>query len=727
MPVELKVLQVFKMDEIVRQTIYHGTSDITNLVTSTRFTQRENGVTDLEFTTAIDNGARFDININDRISVAYDDGVHGNKKVFDGYIENKEHAISSQGEFVKFFATDSVCAVLKRMIVNLDFGTQSRIGILNPNVDQKLSNAVLQILHDFVARVSGNPINQDKPNSFSDFKTNYWINDGYIWQEPNSVKFPFISLKYCNALEAVTNLVKLYGALSFKRAIDTNGTNPYRGVHWIPDAENNLLLAPVGNHDVESTTGNQIAGLWHTYANNGTVLTIGTDPIVSFSFVEEAPYANLVYVAGKYQFPSGDELTEPVQAQGTIGGANIWKQYQKQTFPPTNIATRLTKTDNITDSKIAITKNKYSLKLLARPAYLTGFNDLVWQPNGFDVQDSVLVSEITTESAPALFLAPINGEFTKLITPDSSANINFSIYKDNGVTRTNLVLLNKINTGSSTDPAYQDCDGFCMRFDTPEEVVQRQTLDLTYDDIAFAPTTKWVKIGNGNWDNIKYIGFSYRVDALHMGFVDRSIYVDDLFLGGSMIRGVTDQNMWSLTEDVGDGYWIRNRRMNPAYKYPLRMFTVRDSLASSDNLLSEPQSSDSLYLSALAHLIQYGSPMIRGTLSIPLNTNYIAGQFLRIKHGRDSNWYKDNNADYKTFRITSVTHSFSEQGAFTTLEVCNDLINGTPRLENDYTTAVRALSPRWQDQTFASLFTENSWDNDAYIAASRVNLSKIDF
>jgi len=724
---ELQELQVFNMDEVVRQTIYHGTADITNLVTSTRFTQRENGVTDLEFTTATEGKARFDININDRISVAYDDGVHGNRKVFDGYIENKEHSISEQGEFVKFFTTDSVCAVLKRMIVNLDFGTQSRIGMLNPNVDQKLSNVILQILHDYVARVSGNPINQNKPNSFSDFKTNYWINDGYIWKEPNSIKFPFLSMKYCNALEAITNLAKLYGALSFKRAIDTNGTQPYRGVHWISDAENNLIIAPVGNHDVQSTAGNQIAGLWHTYANNGAVLTFGQDDILSFNFVEEAPLANLVYVSGKYKWPPNDELTE--------NSAKYWgNSWGISGFP---IQLQMPGSQ-ISDSTIAVSRNKKSLKLMANAPNpnTTACYNLIPAANSWES----ITNLISSDTAASLFYTPINAEFLNLITPESPAYINFTCYKDPDVTRTNVLLMNNLGfTTNGNTTTYSTPKCFSKQFNVGGDNVERVSVEILYEDIVNDPIATWKPHGaelpspiNPNpakpdWNSIKYLGFTFRKSGVLPGTRDMSLYIDDLSLSGSVIRGVTDANMWSLTEDVGDGYWVRNRRMNPAYKFPLRMFTVKDSLAFSDNLLSEPQSSDSLYLSALAHLIQYGSPMIRGTVTIPLNTNYLAGQFLRIKNGRDSNWYKDSNADYKTFRITDVTHSFSESGAITTLNVCNDLINGTPRQNNEYTEAVRALSPRWQDQTFASLFTENSWDNDAYIAASRVNLSKIDF
>ena len=709
-------------DQNVKQTIYHGTTNITGLVTSTRFTQRENGVTDLEFTTAIDNGTRFDININDRISVAYDDDVHGNKKVFDGYIENKEHTVSPQGEFVKFLATDSVCAVLKRMIVNLDFGTQSRIGMLNPNVDQKLSNAILQILHDYIARVSGNPINKNKPNSFSDFKTNYWINDDYIWQEPNSIKFPFLSMKYCNALEAITNLVKLYGALSFKRAIDTNGTTPYRGVHWISDAENNLIIAPVGNHDVASTTGNQIAGLWHTYANNGQVLTFGQDDILSFNFVEEAPLANLVYVAGKYKWPPNDELTE--------NSAKYWgNSWGISGFP---IQLQMPGSQ-ISDSTIAVSRNKKSLKLMANapnPNTTACFN-LITPTNSWES----ITNLVSSDTAASLFYTKINAEFINLVTPNSPAYINFTCYKDPDVRRVNLLLMNNLGYDGVN---YSEPLCFSKQVTLGDDTVEKISAEILYEDIVNDPIATWKPHGgNGgpfgdmfpkpNWNNIKFFGISFRKGGILPGSRDMSIYVDNLSFSGSMIRGVTDANMWSESTLSGDGYWSRTRPMNPTYKYPLKMFTVRDSLAFSDNLLAEPQSSDSLYLSALAHLIQYGSPMIRGTISIPLNTNYTAGQFLRLKNDRQADWYKDDGKDYKTFRITDVTHSFNESGAITTLNVCNDLINGTPRQNNEYTEAVRSLSPRWQDQTFASLFTENSWNNDAYIAASSVNLAKIDF
>ena len=709
------------MSEQLKQVIYHNTIDISKNVISTRFTQRENAVTDLEFTVAFDDADIIrNININDRISVAYDDGTHGTKKVFDGYIEDKEAISSEQGRVTRFLATDSVCAVLKRMIVNLDFGTQSRIGQLNPNVDQKLSNAVLQILHDYVARVSGNPINQDKPNSFSDFKTNYWINDGYIWQETNSVKFPYLSMKYSNALEAITNLVKLYGALSFKRSIDTNGQVPYRGVHFISDEENNLLVAPVGNHDVQSTAGNQIAGLWHTYADDGLVLDVAKD-VISYNFKEEAPYANLVYVSGKYKWPPNDELTE--------NSAKYWGNTWGMGTTPLSAWKYRHPTDTdgvmVFDSTIAISKNKKSLKLMANvpnastSAVFRGiFPDDSWE----SLQN--IVSNVGA-TLPAMFFTRITGEFTKLVTPDNPAYINFTAYGDIDITNTNVLMISAL--GKDTATSDMTCHGFSTQFTVNKDEVTKQSIEITYDDINYAPTTKWKKNGNGDWGNINYIGFTFRKGGLLPGMRDMSLYIDDLSLSGSVIRGVTDANMWSLTEDTGDGYWIRNRRMNPEYKYPLRMFCVKDSLAFSDNLLSTPQSSDSLYLSAVAHLLQYGSSQINGSISIPLNTNIKAGQFIRLRNSSDNNFYKDSNADYKTMRVTEVTHSFSENGAVTSLELCNDLINGTVRRNNEYSEAVRALSPRWQDTTFASLFTENDWDVDAFITASRVNLSKIDY
>jgi hypothetical protein len=185
---------------------------------------------------------------------------------------------------------------------------------------------------------------------------------------------------------------------------------------------------------------------------------------------------------------------------------------------------------------------------------------------------------------------------------------------------------------------------------------------------------------------------------------------------------VTDDAMWNQT--VG-GYTVK-----PEYQYPLRMFTVRDDLAFSDNLKSEPDywATDSLYLSAVDHLIRYGSPMYRGTCTLALNTSYRAGQLVRIRNLRlGADQPLDAGQNYKTYRITDVTHSFSTDGAVTTINFVNDLINSTPRLYNEYSEAIRALSPKHQDKTMASLYTSGSWDNNSIIIPSRVKLPKVDY
>jgi len=675
--------------------------DFTQFIVSVQTTQRENNVTDLTFKTATEELTALPAEINSKVQLYLNDVL-----VFSGDIETINRDASTEGFFTTYTAVDSVCAVLKRMVVNCDFGTQSRIGQANPTVDQKLSNAVLQVLHDYVARVSGNPRNQESINPFSRLKTEYWINDGWIYQEPNSVKFPYINLKYCDALTALGNLIRLHSALSYKRSIDNNGTIPFQAVHFITDVENRLLLAPVGNHDVESTAGNQIAGLWHTYANNGEILTVGEDQVVNYSFTEEAPYANIVYVAGKYKWPPNDELTEnSAKYWGNtwgVGGSIYTLGYQ---FPA----------NKVSDSTIAISKGKKSLKLEADvdfPNTTSVWNTLKPQ-NAWES----LTELTTTDGDPSFFYTEINAEFLKLVSPESPAYINFTCYTDPNITRSSVLLLNDLGT------AQQEANCFSTNLNLTSDKVDKVSVDVTYDDIHNGPTTKWKAHGtNPDWANIKYLGFAFRKDLL-MTLYPRSLYIDDLSFSGDLIRAVTDNAMWSTVPSGVPPVFQRN----PNYKYPTKMFTYRDSLSFSDNLLVTPQSTDSLYLNAVHHLMMYGSKLIRGTVMLPLDTNYTAGQFVKVCNNKDVSFYKDQGQDYKTFRITEVTHNFSTNGALTTLSLCNDLVNSTPRQYNEYTEAVRALSPKHQDSTFSSLYTENAFDVDSYILASRVALPKVDY
>ena len=662
-------------------TIYHDTVDISNNIISLRYTNRENAVTDLEFTTAHESVPLFNIQVNDRISLALDDGT-GNKKIFDGYVENKEYQLSTDVEFVKFLCTDAACAVLKRMTVNFDYGTQSRDSDSNHNAN--LSNAVLRVLHDCVARVNVVPVISPYWSRTSQYRTNYWINDGYIWLETQSVSFPFISLKYCNGLEAVNNLVRLYGALSFKRSIDSNGQIPYRGVHWVTDEENNLLVAPVGNHDVQSTSGNQIAGRWKTYANNQEVLD--ATECINFSLEEEAPYANFVYCAGKYKWPPNDELTE----NSAKYWGNSWgiSGFPIQLQMPGN---------QVSDSTIAVSKNKKSLKLMANVPNpnTTACYNLIPNSNSWES----ITDLISGDTAASLFYTPINAEFLKLVTPESPAYINFTCYKDPDVTRTNVLLMNDLGlTTNGNSTAYSTPKCFSKQFNVGGDSVERVSVEILYEDIVNDPIATWKPHGaelpspiNPNpakpdWDSIKYLGFSFRKGGLLPGTRDMSLYIDDLSLSGQVIRAVTDSEMWSST--------VEGFKQNPKYKYPLRMYTVRDDLAFSDNLKTEPDywATDSLYLSAIEHLTRYGSPMYRGTCTLVLNTNYRAGQLIRIRNLRlGADQPLDQGQNYKTYRITDVTHTFSSDGAVTVINFVNDLVNGTPRLYNEYSRGSKGI------------------------------------
>ena len=151
---------------------------------------------------------------------------------------------------------------------------------------------------------------------------------------------------------------------------------------------------------------------------------------------------------------------------------------------------------------------------------------------------------------------------------------------------------------------------------------------------------------------------------------------------------------------------------NPAYKYGIKMLPIKDSVASTDNLVASDDSSP-LAQTALGYLLMYGYPIHRGVVAIPLDPTILPGQLIKVSYPSHSNWPVDAGQTFKTFRITEVMHNFGAEqgiGAFTRLQLADDLRNSIVRGEDEYSRIVRALSPDFQNKTYASLFATAEWD-----------------
>ena len=693
--------------------------DVSSKVSQCQYTMNENSINACDFTVVVDREDFDNANYaNNSTVIVYAEEEESTtpKLVFKGIIEQTEYSLTSQGELLNVKCIDECGAVLKRMIVSIDVGTESRYGQNNTFLgnEQSVKKLVPMILHDYIARIGGAPQNLTNPSFLRHYKTGYWINDEYIWNEPSSIQLSYLSLKYMDGATALNQLLRLHSATALKRAIDNNSQS-FQAMHWISDNENRLIVAPVGNHDVESTAGKQLAGVWSTYAFNGQTIDLDEN-CISQSFKEHPPYANFVYCAGRYMFPRDDSYTEPIEAQGKVGGAKVWNHFWLNNV--TGQGSYLSyghASFRASDTKIGISRGNYAVKLLGEMGVTFGSTTQGWTgfkpDNGWD---NLIDDLTTTDGPPNLYYTEVNPEFIQLITEQEPATINFTVYRDRGISRSTIVLLNDFRDG-------QLQDGFMCSWSSSDEVLEKVSVDITRDDIDSAPTTKWVKRGQGDWTKIKYIGFTWRHEALFRN-AQRSLYIDDLHFSGNMTRAVMDKAIHNDAPTAGVPPVFN---VNPQYKYPFKMFSTRTT-AVSDNLSTTPQSTDALYLTALDHAMRYSQPIVDGEITLALKLDVMAGQFIRLKKSNSQGWYSDKGQDYYTMRISKVVHSMSTQGFVTSLSLCNDLKNSTPRQYDEYSESIRTLSPRAQDNTFHTLYTEGAWDNDSVVVPSRVSFPNVD-
>ncbi|MDR0492492.1 MAG: hypothetical protein LBH74_02480 [Nitrososphaerota archaeon] len=689
-----------------RREVYVNDKRVTEDNVSFTIEQRENALTSMIFDLAAEVGYP-EANINDHVT-AYVAGVGEELvKVFDGIIEQVQITLSADsGHILHCTAVDTVLSVFKNARVSMEFGKdsgepwrQSSLGI------QSFGTAIHDMINDQIVRLNGNPRDQNPINPLSYFATGANIGQDYIYGRNDPLPISYWIAKYSDGLTALTELVRLYGATSFKNSID----NPnwwYRGAHFISDpTDNSLLVALVGDHDRDSIHGKNIASRWPTYAPDLDLM--GS---VSFEFNTQVPFANVCLTRGTYRYPMNDDFSE--------GSASLWRNFWinnitgQTSFPVVGQSGFRVK-----NSENAVTKGEESIELLGEIGSPSGSTTQGWNDfkpaNGWD---NLLDEILTTDGAPNLYFVPIQTDFLKLITKDSPVNLNFSCYKKNNIVRQSVVLLNDF-VGNKLP------NGFMCNYTTSDDTLEDVSIEISYDDVYNGNKTRWVPRGQPDWNTIKYLGFTFRHTALFT-LAQRSIYLDNINFTGNLIRGCLDEAIHNntMTYRVGQDY-IHDIR--PDYKYPVRSHALVDEFAVTGTLDNTNTDRDSLYLTSLAHLLQYGSPVLYGTVMLPITTRYRPGQFTHVSGNNSDFPYHDDKNTFKTMRIQNVSYMMSNQGAFTKLELSNDLINGTVRSYNDYSTAMRDYSVDNQTRTNASLFGYD-WDVHGYVVANRVKLPKID-
>jgi len=168
---------------------------------------------------------------------------------------------------------------------------------------------------------------------------------------------------------------------------------------------------------------------------------------------------------------------------------------------------------------------------------------------------------------------------------------------------------------------------------------------------------------------------------------------------GNVVRG-------AYTSDCGQ-LSIDNCTIGCIKHYGIRAYTIKDSLAQTDNL--DPNDDNStLSQIALYELLRHRVPRTTATIQVPLYPSIKAGQIVHVKYNQLE------NGTYlidKDFRISKVTHQYSVEGAKTILEITDDVRNSLPISTTDpYTILLRAINPDTQTKTFTSLKQAGSFE-----------------
>ena len=173
------------------------------------------------------------------------------------------------------------------------------------------------------------------------------------------------------------------------------------------------------------------------------------------------------------------------------------------------------------------------------------------------------------------------------------------------------------------------------------------------------------------------------------------IWFDGLEIANNCIRGAYTSDCGQPTIDTCTKGCIKH--------YNCRFLTIKDSLASTDNLDPANDSSPLAQL-ALYELLRNRAIRTTGQITIPLDPTIMPGQLIHI-HA----CYDEANSIYRIdrdFRITEVQHNFIVSGAASLLKLVDDLLNSIPIDTMDpYSITMRAINPDFQTRTYASLKT----------------------
>lgn len=326
--------------------------------------------------------------------------------------------------------------------------------------------------------------------------SSYRINDDYI-VEPNLVlsncdigsegcgeespfRFKYLYFPFEPVISCMRDMLNLVDA---GRLID--GCDQRAGYHWIVKPkcgeESLLMVAPIGNHNVQSCADNLIEDEWATLAFEGKSIDAGRDQIIS-RFSTKQPRANYIVNFGKYEWGVKDYATE--------GHADEW-----------DIEANLTSVTN--EGNIVKVGNLSILGYIDTAPKTGGF----FYPKTFD----------------------LNIDLSKIGTSRTIPTISFYIRRNEHVkTDGGVEPFIEIGTGDPANNDYYWTDLMTLMPTADEWYFV--TLPIGY--YSNKERQIWTAVGTPDWNQVDYIQFWFTA-----GGNDARLYIDDLRIEGILTRG----------------------------------------------------------------------------------------------------------------------------------------------------------------------------------------------
>ena len=302
----------------------------------------------------------------------------------------------------------------------------------------------------------------------------YSLDTDYVYND--SSNYSYLNFPYQDAFMCIQDIIRLGSRLHYL-------ANPssWKGLHWIINSDGQLLMAPVGNHNVQGIDGDHvIEDIWPTRVTNEPLVV--REDMITQAFKTEIPLANYVLVAGKFIHPKGEIWTE--------GHAKMWSKVYPIFWPDGSI------TDDSVDKIIGV----YSLKV--DRGGLVGAGELGIVLEDLDINITALASTIGTVPKLLIFMRKEAIQWVKirLCTDD------FTKYFE-------LEITNQLGNDDDWNK-----------------------LELAIGERSIDEGITWEAVNSPSWEHINKIWIAIYAPAI--GWT--KVWLDGLFFSGNVLRGAYD-------------------------------------------------------------------------------------------------------------------------------------------------------------------------------------------